>query len=179
MWWWVRKSRLYKASGCWPFYSSHTKGLQKHDAHTLKHTHSHVFSRQLKEWMTGSDVKDNEWENILRCFNNSLVVRRLWDTKWETTTTTKTQIVFTEHDELKWKLPMILNSTHTWTVIHYPLRRFLPLSGKTALRRLKFSHKTAPLPVSDLNRFNIKQQQSPSVFVLSVTLRTYLDKDTW
>lgn len=85
MWWWVRKSWLYKASGCWPFYSSHTKGLQKHhrrqthahtyahthsDTHTFMHTHTQthwhthkqVFSHQLKEWMTWRWHVMREWE---------------------------------------------------------------------------------------------------------------------
>lgn len=110
MWWWVRKSWLYKASGCWPFYSSHTKGLQKHHrrqthahtyAHTLRHTHIHAHTHKhtgthtnkcshtsWKSGWHGSDMwcVNEKSKYILRCFNNCFFVvsvHPMWNTKNE------------------------------------------------------------------------------------------------
>lgn len=58
------KADFIKQSGCWPFYSSHTKGLQKHHRHTNTHTKcSHTSGdsddrgwRREGQWMIKQNI---------------------------------------------------------------------------------------------------------------------------
>lgn len=106
--WWVRKSWLYKASGCWPFYSSHTKGLQKHHRHTLTHTQCFHTS-----WNSG-------WRSDIWCVNDKIkhlkVLQQLFllsvsilceTIKWEKQHKSHSKSM------TRWKLPIIPNSIIT------------------------------------------------------------------
>lgn len=125
-WWWMRKSRLYKASGCWPFYSSHTKtkkGLQKHDTLTLAHG----------ELTPAEMVNDREWREgqwMIKYFKVLLhrfvvSVHPLWRKN-------KTEISYWER-HAKMEIANHFTTVHTWVMTHYPLTLTTAIKDPTAV----------------------------------------------